>query len=286
MSELSEGSMKKRNSMSSNIKISLIIFLGISLFACGDSPKVIESSNKPGEKGQATGIFSSGGSNAQNTNPHSPSANPDPNSAFGEELHKVVVNEILPANRYVYLNVREGNEDFWIATRKQEVVKGGTYYYQGGLLKTDFESQEYNRTFDKIFLVSKLVAENHGGSRGTPENSLLSPTDLPNNTPLVAVAVQKEGSIKIADLVKNPQQYAGKTVQISGKCVKVNPNIMGRHWIHLQDGSKDDYDLVVTSSSFVNEGQIVTMQAMVSVNKDFGAGYSYDLILENGQVIP
>ena len=61
---------------------------------------------------------------------------------------------------------------------------------------------------------------------------------------------------------------------------------MGRHWIHLQDGSKDDYDLVVTSSSFVNEGQIVTMQAMVSVNKDFGAGYSYDLILENGQVIP
>ena len=28
-----------------------------------------------------------------------------------------------------------------------------------------------------------------------------------------------------------------KTIQISGKCSKTNPNIMGRNWIHIKDGS-------------------------------------------------
>ncbi|MCB0471462.1 MAG: hypothetical protein KDC56_00225, partial [Flavobacteriaceae bacterium] len=61
--------------------------------------------------------------------------------------------------------------------------------------------------------------------------------------------------------------------------------IMDRNWIHLRDGSKDDYDLVITSTEFVPEGTVVTMKGVVTLNKDFGAGYSYDLILENGSVI-
>jgi hypothetical protein len=61
---------------------------------------------------------------------------------------------------------------------------------------------------------------------------------------------------------------------------------MDRNWIHIKDGSKDDYDLVITSDVFVPEGSVVTMKAQVSLNKDFGAGYKYDLILENGILVP
>ena len=68
-------------------------------------------------------------------------------------------------------------------------------------------------------------------------------------------------------------------------CVKINPNIMERNWIHLQDGSKNDFDLVITSNTFVPEGKIITIRALVSINRDFGAGYQYDLILENGTII-
>lgn len=60
---------------------------------------------------------------------------------------------------------------------------------------------------------------------------------------------------------------------------------MNRNWIHLKDGSKDDYDLVVTSDVFVPEGTALTLKAMVTLNKDFGAGYKYDLILENGTIV-
>ena len=60
---------------------------------------------------------------------------------------------------------------------------------------------------------------------------------------------------------------------------------MGRNWIHIKDGSKDDYDLVITSNTFVQEGSMITMKATVTLNKDFGAGYKYDLILENGIIV-
>ena len=60
---------------------------------------------------------------------------------------------------------------------------------------------------------------------------------------------------------------------------------MNRNWIHIKDGSKDDFDLVITTEAYIPEGATFTIKAMVSLNKDFGAGYKYDLILENGEVV-
>ena len=94
-----------------------------------------------------------------------------------------------------------------------------------------------------------------------------------------------KGSVKIADLVADPKKYSGKTIQISGQCTKVNPNIMGRNWMHLKDGSKDDYDLVITSSVLIPEGHTVTMVGKVVLNKDFGSGYKYAILLEEGEVV-
>ena len=60
---------------------------------------------------------------------------------------------------------------------------------------------------------------------------------------------------------------------------------MGKNWIHLKDGSQDDFDLVITSDALVDVGSVVTIKAEVVLNKDFGAGYKYDLILENGSIV-
>ena len=106
--------------------------------------------------------------------------------------------------------------------------------------------------------------------------------EIPTHTEEI---IEHKGSLKIAEIVANPEEYAGKTVQVTGKCVKINAGIMDRNWIHLQDGSKNDFDLVVTSNTFVAEGTIVTMKALVSLDRDFGAGYKYALILENGIVV-
>ncbi len=213
--------------------------------------------------------------------------------SFKDDVHTVTVNEVLKTKRYLYINVTEKNniKPFWIATRIFDVKVGETYFYKGGLLKTNFESKEFNRVFDKIYLVSsKLVPANHASNLKIQKK----PTSVTKNDVIKAAqskvkATKKsksiKGSIKIADLVKNAKKYAGKTVQITGTCTKINAGIMNRNWIHLKDGSLDDYDLVVTSNEFVKEGDTVTIKAVVTLNKDFGAGYKYDVILENGTIV-
>ena len=208
------------------------------------------------------------------------------------ELHTVVVKEILTASRYLYLYVKEGEEQFWIAVRKTEIKIGGMYYYKRALLKTNFESKENNKVFEKIYLVTNLVPVDHGNEEGSLKDIKINNEKAVTNIPKVKPVENSEkitehkGSIMISELVGNPKKYEGQTIQISGECVKVNAGIMNRNWIHVKDGSQDDYDLVITSDTFVPEGTNITMKALVSINKDFGAGYKYDLILENGVVVP
>lgn len=109
--------------------------------------------------------------------------------------------------------------------------------------------------------------------------------DDANTDQAAAGGTMPTGIMKIAELVENAKQYEGKTVKISGEITKINSKIMGRNWLHLKDGSKDDFDLVVTTKEVLNLGEKVTLNCTVSLNKDFGAGYKYDLILENGEIV-
>ncbi len=74
-------------------------------------------------------------------------------------------------------------------------------------------------------------------------------------------------------------------MELTGTCTKINEGILGRNWLHLKDGTADSQDLVMTSSDGVDPGSEVTVRAIVSLNRDFGAGYSYDVLLEEGKII-
>ncbi len=271
--------------MRTKLKIASVLAVTVMVSSCNNGPKVIAPST------ESNGVSESSGSGIFTPNPDIQVTLNDTGS-FKEDLHKVVVKEVLPTDRYVYLKVNEDSgKQFWIASRKQEVSKGDVYFYRNPLLKTNFESKEYNRVFDTIYLVSNLVAEDHSKHVDQLNTVPTSPTmekttkvkeDIPTHTER---NIEFKGAVKISELVKDPKKYEGHSVQISGKCVKVNPNIMKRNWLHIQDGSKNDFDLVVTSSSFVPEGSDITIKATVSLNRDFGAGYKYDLILENGALI-
>lgn len=263
-------------------KTLLLIALTVIFSACKKGPKVITKTVPvTQETNKNSGIFD--GSNTSNPNQAS-------TSNLSDNIHSVTVKKVLEAEKYLYLYVSENNHDFWIASRKLPVNIGETYFYKRALLKTNFESKEHNKVFDTIYLVSSLVKANHGMNTGSnmasrsKNNGVDYKNDSNKSKDPIKITPQ-EGSISIAKLVDNKKQYEGKTVQITGKCTKINPKIMNRNWIHLKDGSKDDFDLVVTSDEFVPEGSQVTMKATVTLDKDFGAGYKYDLILENGQII-
>jgi hypothetical protein len=62
---------------------------------------------------------------------------------------------------------------------------------------------------------------------------------------------------------------------------------MNVNWFHIQDGSdfNGEFDLTVTSTEEVKIGDIITLQGKVTLNKDFGAGYFYNIIVENATLI-
>lgn len=195
-----------------------------------------------------------------------------------EKEHMVVVMEVLNTEKYTYLNVDEEGTNFWIAIPKKEVQIGATYYYKGGLLKKNFESKEYNRVFETLYLVSDVIPHPIDGSEFAA-GQVPSQQSSDSQAPISVNSV--EGSIKLSELFLNPDKYEGQIVQVSGKCVKVNPMIMGRNWVHIQDGSGDNLDLTVTTAVNIPVDAIVTLTGIISLNKDFGAGYRYDVIMEN-----
>lgn len=197
-------------------------------------------------------------------------------------LHKVMVDEVLHASRYSYLNVTENGENFWIAIPKKEVEPGGPYYYRGGLKKVNFKSVEHDRVFETVYLVSDVskdpatigvpVANPHGDMSTQTNDAKIGPPP---------------GGITLSELFENKEKYSGQTVRVKGKVVKLNNMIMNRNWIHIRDSSlKDDnVDLTVTTTENIPLGAVVAFEGVITLNKDFGAGYKYEIIMENAQLL-
>jgi hypothetical protein len=87
-------------------------------------------------------------------------------------------------------------------------------------------------------------------------------------------------------LFSKKDSYAGKTVKIKGQVTKYSPEIMNKNWIHLQDGTQEQgkFDLVITSAAAVQVGDVVTFEGKIILNKDFGYGYKFDVMMEDGSV--
>lgn len=248
--------------MKKNVRFPFLLLLVPFFFACNNTPKVVESEQTASLDN--TPIF-------QDT----------PTEAAPEDQseHKVVVLESMNTSRYTYLRVSENGEEFWVAAARQDVRLGGTYYFQRALVKQNFPSQEFNRVFETLYLVSDL--------RDQPMESGMGM----NSSPEVPVALEvtepiklAPGSVKIADIFASPTKFNGKKVKVTGKCVKINPMIMGRNWVHLQDGSGKNLDLTVTTMENIPLGAILTMEGTIATNKDFGAGYKYDIIMEGAEL--
>lgn len=94
----------------------------------------------------------------------------------------------------------------------------------------------------------------------------------------------------VAALNQDKAGLAGKTISAQGKVVKVNNGIMDRNFVHVQDGTGDaakgTNNLVVTSKQTAAVGDQVTISGTVVLNRDFGFGYSYPLLIEDASITP
>lgn len=206
-------------------------------------------------------------------------------------LHKVEVKEVIQTPVYTYLNVSEKQEKYWMAITKDEISVGDELFYFSANVTTmeNFHSKELDRNFDRVLFVSQVSKEKEGTiSIGQPQAATAAHTGRKQADPSVDIKVNKaEGGITIAELYENPKSFSGKKVKISGVVVKVNNQIMGRNWVHIQDGTKfnNEYDLTFTTQEMVELNDVVVIEGEVSIDKDFTSGYFYPVIVEDGKVL-
>lgn len=197
--------------------------------------------------------------------------------------HQVLAEEVLQTSAYTYIRVSEDGKDYWMAINKTEVKEGGTYFWSQGGEMNNFMSKELKRTFPSIFFVSDFTdkpitnqamqPQKPGGQQPVPEHT--------------GIVVQRaEGGITIAELFSKKNSFSGKLIRIRGQVVKFSGAIMNKNWVHIQDGTKfeNNYDLTVTTRDSVSVGQVVLFEGKVALDKDFGAGYFYAVIVEDAEL--
>lgn len=193
--------------------------------------------------------------------------------------------EVIQGSSYTYIKANENMAEKWMAVSRQDVQTGAVYYYDEALPMNNFHSKEIDRTFDEIYFVNTIsttpiaqgqmkTMEGHAGKVDNQQNSAIT-------------LEKKAGEITVAQIFANRNDYSGKEIEIRGIVVKVNEQVMGKNWIHIQDGTNDsgNFDLTVTSADLPAVNDEITIKGKIILNKDFGYGYTYEVIMEDAVVI-
>jgi len=209
--------------------------------------------------------------------------------------------ETMDAAGYTYVYVDNGKEKVWAAAPAFAVKVGDEVMVPEGMAMHNYHSQSMNRDFDVVYFVEAVLNASNptdGASAmgGAPASGNMQ---MPKGHPAVSGSEAPQGvdlsniekaanGLTIIEIYTGKADLSGKTVTLRGKVVKYSPQIMGVNWIHLQDGSGDQkagtHDLTVTSQAEVNVGDTVIVSGPLTLDKDFGYGYKYDLIMENADV--
>ncbi len=205
------------------------------------------------------------------------------------------VAETMDAAGYTYVLLDTGREKVWFAGPGCTVKVGEKLSIKPGLEKTNFTSKTFNRTFDKLYFVDSLGAASDTKavcSVPPTQSAVTSPHNLegasrtaaPTPAGLDFAGIKKPaGGKTVAQIHAEKKALAGKRVTLRGKVVKFSLDIMGKNWAHIQDGTgaAGTNDLTATTLSAAKVGDKVLVEGLVAVDKDFGYGYKYDVLIDN-----
>jgi len=200
--------------------------------------------------------------------------------------------ETMNASNYTYVRVKTDAGDVWAATSEFKVAVGDRLTLALEMPMENFHSQTLNRDFPLIYFTTRIGPE---GAVPQARPAMMSAHgQMGGGAPGAAPAQMTEpipsapGGTTVAEIWAGRKSLAGKTVTVRGKVVKFNGGILGRNWIHIQDGTGSaadgTNDLLVTSDAAPKVGDVITVTGIVAIDKDFTAGYAYAVLIEGATI--
>jgi hypothetical protein len=191
--------------------------------------------------------------------------------------------ETMDSGAYTYMLLEKNGSRTWVAVPQMKVKKGQEVSLLPGALMENFRSSKLKRIFKEIYF-SPGPGNPHGADLTTGSKGKVIVSKEKIN-------VKKASGLNaytIAEIYENISRLDKKEVVVRGKVLKVSPQIMGKNWLHLQDGTGDSNkrtnDLVVTTQDRPSVGDVVTASGTLSKDRDFGSGYKYSAIIEDAHI--
>jgi hypothetical protein len=199
-------------------------------------------------------------------------------SLHAANYYEGVVKDVVHGGGYTYLQIEGADQKpYWIAVEGVQIAKGMEVRFKEEMRAQNFHSNALNRTFDEVMFASGLQHRTNVSAQG----------NLAFITEHVAASpYQQKGTLSIQEAWEKRAELNGKTVTVRAKVVKASENILKRNWIHLQDGTGENNEvgrIVFTSKELPKVGDIVSAKGVVAIDKDFGSGYIYKMIVEDAR---
>jgi hypothetical protein len=188
--------------------------------------------------------------------------------------------ETQSVDSYTYLRLKTRDGEVWAAVPSTTVTKGAQVTIGSTTTMRNFESRTLKKSFETIVFgqivdPNAKAAAQHGTSAAAPA------------TTAVAKVAKASGpdARTVAEVVAGKAVLNTKTVRVRAQVVKVNLGIMGKNWLHLQDGSGSaalgTHDILVTTQDRAAVGDVVTARGKVRTDLNLGGGYAYAVLIED-----
>ena len=179
--------------------------------------------------------------------------------------------EVLEAksvDSYTYLRLKTKEGETWAAVPSTTVKKGARVTIGNTMVMQDFESKTLKRKFDRIVFGS-IVDPN-----AKPAAAMSSPHGAAPHgaVPAAKTAIAKVDKASgpdartVAEVVKGKAGLKDKPVLVRAQVVKVTSGILGKNWLHVQDGSGSaadgSNDIILTTKDVAAVGDIVIAKGL------------------------
>jgi hypothetical protein len=195
------------------------------------------------------------------------------------------VAETMGAAGYTYLRLSTPQGEQWAAVPQAQLAVGDTVTILSPVMMDGFQSPTLHRTFDHI-LFGTLAGTPPRAGQPDPHAGMMFPGasgSAPASPGAPVPRAQGPDAHTVSEVVRGKDALKDRSVTVRARVTKVNSGILGKTWLHLQDGSGTgpDGDLVVTTGASAAVGDVVTVKGAVHTNRDFGSGYAYAVMIED-----
>ena len=214
---------------------------------------------------------------------------------------------------YTYLHLKDFTGQIWAAIPKTPVETGKEIELSNIIVMKDFQSKTLDKTFDIILFAvpsikgqaikaqagimpsEKMPGKTMSGMppgmmpAGMPQGS--TPNGMGASQPRIILKDIKlskatgKDAYSIEEIYSQKKELSKKTVTVHAKIVKFLPGIMGKNWVHIQDGTgsaeTETHDITVSTLDTAEVGDEVIVHGTLAINKNLGSMHSFAVIIED-----